>query len=113
MKLLRLILVLVLSMAIPVEGVAAVPSCVCPMQMQDEAPAAATDMADCCKHTDSNSSSDSSCQPGQSCGINGVVLGLPTSLHFSALTHSVFLTDYRSPVFIEQTASIWHPPQLP
>jgi len=116
MKLFRWVLMLVLSVAIPLHGFAAVPSCACPMQTQGEAPAMAADMssgmADCCKHTGSGSPSDQSCKFGQSCGVNGVFLALPAPLHFPALVSRVTPTHYHSPVFIGQTASIWHPPRL-
>jgi hypothetical protein len=116
MKLLRFILVVLLSMAIPAGGFAAVPVCACPMQMQDEASATDADassaMADCCKHGDSKSSPDKPCKSGQSCGVSGVFIALPAQFYFSAPVGRIILTHDRSPLLIGQAARIWHPPWL-
>lgn len=116
MKLLRFMLAVLLSMAIPAGGFAAVPVCACPVQMQDEASVTDADtspeMADCCKHAGSKSSPDKPCKSGQSCGVGGVFIALPAQFHFSAPVGRIMLTHYLSPLFIGQTASIWHPPWL-
>ncbi|MGA9164532.1 MAG: hypothetical protein WBZ31_08720 [Thiobacillus sp.] len=116
MRLFRLVLMLVLSVAIPLHGFAAVPPCACPMQTQGEVPimaaAPSPEMADCCKHSDSRPPSDKPCKCGQSCGVNGIFLALPAALNFPVLASCVTQPHTRSPLFVGQAASIWHPPRL-
>jgi hypothetical protein len=88
MKVLRLILLVLLSIAIPLEGFAAVPASPCPMRMQ--ATTAATDaaMPDCCD-PQHRAAQQKSCKPGQSCSASGFYIALPVS----------------------RPSAIWHPPR--
>ena len=110
MKSLRLLLVMVLSVMIPVNGFAAAPVSACPMQATDSAVTVSAAM-DCCKDMDTQSP-QSKCKPGQSCNLGGVFFALPASFQIVLPVSAIALAHYVSPYFSEQTASIWHPPQL-
>ena len=110
MKSLRLLLIMVLSVMIPVNGFAAAPVSACPMQATDSAVTVSAAM-DCCKDMDTQSP-QSKCKPGQSCNLGGVFFALPASFQIVLPVSAIALAHYVSPYFSEQTASIWHPPQL-
>jgi hypothetical protein len=111
MKLLRLLLIMVLSVMIPFNGFAAAPVSACPMQATDSAEAISAAAMDCCKDMDTQSP-QSKCKPGQSCNLGGVFFALPVSFQIVLPVSAIALAHYVSPYFSEQTASIWHPPQL-
>lgn len=115
MKRLRLLLIMVMSVVIPMNGFAAAPVSPCPMQMPGHDLIASTDMAsidmDCCKDMDTPSS-QGKCKPGQSCSMGGVLFALPLAFQLVPPVSGIALVHYISPFFSEQTASIWHPPQL-
>ena len=110
MKSLRLLLIMVLSVMIPVNGFAAAPVSACPMQATDLAVTVSAAM-DCCKDMGTQSP-QSKCKPGQSCNLGGVFFALPASFQIVLPVSAIALAHYVSPYFSEQTASIWHPPQL-
>lgn len=110
MKSLRLLLIMVLSVMIPVNGFAAAPVSACPMQATDSAVTVSAAM-DCCKDMDTQSP-QSKCKPGQSCNLGGVFFALPASFQIVPPVSAIAPAHYVSPYFSEQTASIWHPPQL-
>ena len=116
MKLLRLLLVVLISVVIPVNGFAAAPVSPCPMQAQDATAATTASMSaavdDCCLDMDTSSSQGKSCKPGQACSLGGVFFVLPASFQVFPPVAGVALAHYVSPFFSEPTASIWHPPQL-
>jgi len=116
MRLLRLMLVLVLSMTIPLHGMAAVPDCACPMQTQDGASAMdsamSADMSDCCVPADSGSTPDKPCKPGQSCGVSGVLLALPAHFHFAAPVGRMVPVHQTVARLVEPASGIWRPPSL-
>lgn len=119
MKCLRLLLVVLMSVVIPVNGFAATPASVCPMQAQDAAAPLNADemmamdatMSDCCPEMDNQSPSAKPCKPGQACSVGWLFFALPTSFHFSPSVGRIVLTHYDSPLFGGQSAAIWHPPR--
>ena len=116
MKLLRLLLVVLISVVIPVNGFAAVPVSPCPMQTQDATAATIASMSaavdDCCLDMDTPSSQGKSCKPSQACSLGGMLFVLPASFQIFPPIAGMALAHYVSPFFSEPTASIWHPPQL-
>jgi len=119
MKCLRLILIMVISVAIPVNGFAAAPVSPCPMQAPDYAADVSiagashddVDMSmDCCK--DMHKQPQGKCKTGQSCSLGGVYFALPVAFQIFPPVSGIALAHYASPYFSEHTASIWHPPQL-
>lgn len=117
MKYLRLILIMVVSVAIPVNGFAAAPVSPCPMQAPDytmdisdsAAAEIAAMMMDCCE--DMHKQPQGKCKTGQSCSLGGVYFALPVAFQIFPPVSSIALVVYASPHFSEPTASIWHPPQ--
>lgn len=116
MKCLRLILILVISVAIPVNGFAAAPVSPCPMQApdymvdNDHAAAEFADMMmDCCE--DMHKQPQGKCKTGQSCSLGGVYFALPVAFQFYPPVSRIILATYASPHFSEPPNSIWHPPQ--
>lgn len=117
MKCLRLILIMVISVAIPVNGFAAAPVSPCPMQAPDYVAEAGTAsaslddadlmMMDCCK----DMQPQGKCKTGQSCSMGGLFFALPLAFHFFPPMTGITPAHYTSPHFSEPTASIWHPPQ--
>jgi len=110
MKLLRLLVVMVLSVMIPVNGFAAAPVSACPMQATDLAETTSASM-DCCKDRDTPSPRNK-CKPGQSCNLGGVYFALPASFQIELRSSTLALAYSISPYVSEQAASIWHPPKL-
>ena len=137
MKRLRLLLVVLLSLVIPVNGFAATPASVCPMQAPDRAEqiqapdragqiqaqegagqvntaemvAMSAVMPDCCPEMDDESPSTQACKPGQACSVGWLFFALPTPFSFPPPVGRIALTHYASPLFNGQTATIWHPPR--
>lgn len=119
MKCLRVLLIAVMSVAIPVNGFAAAPVSPCPMQAPDyvaeasiasASPDDADMMMDCCKDMQH---SQGKCKPGQSCSLGGIFFALPVAFQFYLPIAGITLAHYTPPYFSEQIASIWHPPQSP
>lgn len=125
MKRLRLLLVVLMSWVIPVNGFAAPPVSACPMQAldnavpqdgagqmtADELTAMSTAMSDCCLEMDDDSSSAQPCKPGQACSVGWLFFALPASLSVSQPVGRILLTHYTSPLFNAQSPTIWHPPR--
>jgi hypothetical protein len=116
MQCLRVILVVLMSVAIPVNGFAAAPVSPCPMQAADYVAASASSdttdpVMDCCK--EGNTQSPGKCKPGQSCSLSGVFFALPLAFQIFSPVSTTVLAHYTSPYFSEPIASIWHPPQSP
>ncbi|MHB8915621.1 MAG: hypothetical protein ACYC4K_07385 [Thiobacillus sp.] len=115
MKCLRLILVMIMSVAIPVNGFAAAPVSPCPMlaagHITDISEAAVeVDMSmDCCE--DMHKQPQGKCKTGQSCSMGGVYFALPVAFQIFPPVSIIALAHYAAPHFSEPTASIWHPPQ--
>lgn len=123
MKWVRLILAVILSVVIPVNGFAAPPVDVCPMQAMDTLPgmtAVATGdtdgvhsaMPDCCVEMDSESPKLKPCKPGQSCSVGWLYFALPTSFVVPPLASRMDLAQYLTPSISRSSATIWHPPRL-
>lgn len=121
MKWVRLMLAVILSVVIPVNGFAAPPVDVCPMQSMDtltemaadEPDVISTAMPDCCVEVDSESTNDSPCKPGQACSVGWLYFASPGSFNVSAPRISrIGLTHYLSPSISSSSATIWHPPRL-
>ena len=119
MKCLRLILIMVLSVAIPFSGFAAAPVSPCPMQASHygaDVSIAATSLdnadmnMDCCE--DMHKQPQGKCKTGQSCSLGGIFFVLPVAFQFYLPVVGITLAHYTPPHFSEHTASIWHPPQL-
>ena len=123
MKRLRLLLVMLMTVVIPINGFAAVPASPCPMQAQDASTAMSTEtgsgeaalmsaaMPDCCLDLDSESLNPKLCKPGQSCSVGWLFFALPSSFSFPPPVGRIVLTHYASPLFNGQSATIWHPPR--
>lgn len=137
MKRLRLLLVVLMSLVIPVNGFAATPASVCPMQAPDrtgqiqaqdgagqtqaqdgagpistaEMAAMSAAMPDCCPEMDDGSPSTQPCKPGQACSLGWLFFALPAPFSFPPPVGRIMLTHYASPLFNGQTATIWHPPR--
>jgi len=116
MKCLRLILVMIMSVAIPVNGFAAAPVSPCPMQAPDhviEASIVSTldtaEMMDCCE--DMHTQPQGKCKPGQSCSLGGVYFALPVAFQIFPPISIIARAHYAAPHFSEPPATIWHPPQ--
>ena len=116
MKCLRLILIMVISVAIPVNGFAAAPVSPCPMQapdyladISDSAAEVAEMMMDCCE--DMHKQPQGKCKTGQSCSLGGVYFALPVAFQILPPVSRIALAPYASPRFSEPATSIWHPPQ--
>lgn len=116
MKCLRLILVMIMSVAIPLNGFAAAPVSPCPMQAPDhiadisDGVVAEVDMSmDCCEDMDKQP--QGKCKTGQSCSMGGVYFALPVAFQFFPPVSSIARAHYATPHFSEPTAAIWHPPQ--
>jgi len=117
MKCLRLLLIMVISVAIPVNGFAAAPVSPCPMQAPDTIAAsgdsASADVAemmmDCCE--DMHKQPQGKCKTGQSCSLGGVYFAQPVAFQIFPPVSGIALAPYASPHFSDPTASIWHPPQ--
>lgn len=120
MKWVRLMLAVILSVVIPVNGFAAPPVDVCPMQSMDtltemaanEPDVVGTAMPDCCVEMDSESPNAKPCKPGQSCSVGWLYFALPTSFVVSPLASRVGLAHYLSPSISSSSSTIWHPPRL-
>ena len=118
MKCLRLLLIMVISVAIPANGFAAAPVSPCPMQAPDyiadisviTSAEIAEMMMDCCE--DMHQQPQGKCKPGQSCSLGGVYFALPVAFQIFPPVTGIALAHYASPYFSEPTVSIWHPPQL-
>ncbi len=119
MKRLRLLLVMLMTVVIPINGFAATPVSPCPMQAQDASTAMSPDeaasmsaaMPDCCLDMDSESPNAKLCKPGQSCSVGWLFFALPTSFNLSPPVGRIALAHYVSPLFTGQSATIWHPPR--
>jgi hypothetical protein len=119
MKRLRLLLVVLMSLVIPVNGFAAPPASACPMQTQDsdkamqadEMTAMSASMSDCCLEMDKESPSGKLCKPGQACSVGWLFFALPLSFNLSPPVGRIVLTHYASPLFNGESATIWHPPR--
>lgn len=117
MKCLRLLLVMVISVAIPVNGFAAAPVSPCPMQAPDylanisdsAAAEIAEMMMDCCE--DMHKQPQGKCKTGQSCSLGGVYFAPPVAFQIFPPVSSIALAPYASPRFSEPPTAIWHPPQ--
>ena len=117
MKCLRLLLIMVISVAIPMNGFAAAPVSPCPMQapdyiaeISDSASAEIVEMMmDCCE--DMHKQPQGKCKTGQSCSLGGVYFALPVAFQIFPPVSSIASAAYASPHFSEPPASIWHPPQ--
>ena len=125
MKWIRLMLVVILSVVIPINGFAAPVVDVCPMQAldtlppmvemmaADESDVVSTAMPDCCVEMDSESPNDSPCKPGQACSVGWLYFALPTSFTVaSPLASRIGLAHYLAPSISSSSATIWHPPRL-
>lgn len=123
MKRLRLLLVMLMTVVIPINGFAAVPASPCPMQAQDVTTAMSTEtgsgeaasmsaaMPDCCLDMDSEIPNAKLCKPGQSCSVGWLFFALPTSFNLFPPIGGIALAHYVSPLFTGQSATIWHPPR--
>ena len=123
MKRLRLLLVMLMTVVIPINGFAAVPASPCPMQAQDASTAMSTEtgsgeaasmnaaMPDCCLDMDSEIPNAKLCKPGQSCSVGWLFFALPTSFNLPPPIGRIALAHYVSPLFTGQSATIWHPPR--
>ena len=117
MKCLRLLLIMVISVAIPVNGFAAAPVSPCPMQapdyiadISDSASGEIAEMTmDCCE--DMHTQPQGKCKTGQSCSLGGVYFALPVAFQIFPPVSSIALAPYASPHFSEPPTAIWHPPQ--
>ncbi len=111
MKLLRIILLVLLSIAIPLNGFAATPASPCPMRMHVAAFSMTGAMQDCCDPHDP-SSHQKSCKPGQSCSVSGFYFALPTAFHIAPLDVARLPpTAILSAVPGTRISAIWHPPR--
>ena len=123
MKWVRLMLVVILSVVIPINGFAAPAVDACPMQAldiapgmvevmaADEADVVSTAMPDCCVEMDSESPNGNPCKPGQSCSVGWLYFALPTSVNVSPLIGRIAVAHYLAPPLSSSTATIWHPPR--
>ncbi|MGU3309913.1 hypothetical protein ACLBW8_27045 [Pseudomonas sp. M5A4_2d] len=109
-RLLRLILVMLLSLTLPLTGMAGVPSSTepCPMQMSDMQ--MMTDMSpDCCQDGVDHGKA---CKPGQECKSGGLLqLSMPVLKAPLTLAHP--LTASLSSDFIPDRTppGVWRPPR--
>ena len=125
MKWVRLMLAVILSVVIPVNGFAAPPVDVCPMQSldtlpgmaemmaADEAGVVSSAMADCCVEMDNESPNVKPCKPGQACSVGWLYFASPTSFTVAApLASRIGVAPYLAPSISSSSATIWHPPRL-
>ena len=112
-RLLRVILVMLLSLTLPLTGMAGVPSSTepCPMQMSNMP--MMTDMSpDCCQDGANSADPGKVCKPGQECKTGGLMqLSMPVLK--APLTRALPLAVGLSSDFIpERTPSgVWRPPR--
>lgn len=124
MKRLRLLLIVLMSWVIPLNGFAATPASACPLQAQPDAPqmgaspmsademtAMSAAMPDCCLETDDDSSPAKPCKPGQACNVGWLFFALPASFSFPPAVGRIVPTHDASLLFHGQGAAIWHPPR--
>ncbi|NVZ18362.1 hypothetical protein [Pseudomonas costantinii] len=112
-RLLRLILVMLISLTLPLTGMAGVPSSTepCPMKMSDMQMMA--DMSpDCCQDGAASADHGKACKPGQECKTGGLLqLSMPvlkaplTPAHPLAVSLSSDFIPDRSP------SGVWRPPR--
>ena len=109
---LRLCLVCLLSLALPLSGMAAVqmPADPCPMQAAGSAMSDAM-LPDCCQDMGSASESGKSCKPGQECKTASL---LQVSLiKAAALASSPLSISFSSAFMPAQAPSgVWRPPRI-
>lgn len=110
---LRFLLVLLLSLALPLTGMAGVPSSTepCPMQMSDMQ--MMSDMApDCCQDGATPADHSKSCKPGQECKTGGMLqLSMPVLKAPATVSHAL-LVGVSSDFIPDRTPSgVWRPPR--
>jgi hypothetical protein len=110
---LRFFLVLLLSLALPLTGMAGVPSSTepCPMQLSDMA--MMSDMApDCCQEGATPADHGKACKPGQECKTGGVLqLSIPL-LKAPMIVSSPLVVSLSSDFTPDRTPSgVWRPPR--
>ncbi|PNA05560.1 MULTISPECIES: hypothetical protein [unclassified Pseudomonas] len=108
---LRFCLVFLISLALPLSGMAGVqaPTEPCPMQTMGMAMMDGMNM-DCCKDMKSPADHGSPCKPGQECKTGGllqVAILKPPVTVFSPVTHS-FFTDSLP---LAAPSGVWRPPR--
>lgn len=116
MKCLRLLLIMVISVAIPMNGFAAAPVSPCPMQspahlaaLDDSATEAAEILMDCCE--DMHKQPQGKCKSGQACSLSGVYFVLPIAFQIFPPDAGIATAAYTTPRVSEPPTAIWHPPQ--
>lgn len=110
---LRFFLVLLLSLALPLTGMAGVPSSTEPCPMQVPGLTMMTDMSpDCCQDGAHGDHSGKACKPGQECK-SGVMLQLSVPVLKAPLTQALPVVASLSSGFIpDRTPSgVWRPPR--
>ncbi|QJI38687.1 hypothetical protein [Pseudomonas sp. ADAK13] len=110
---LRFFLVLLLSLALPLTGMAGVPSSTepCPMQMSDMQ--MMSDMSpDCCADGAGHADHGKSCKPGQECKTGGMLqLSMPVLKSPIAVSRPV-VAGLGSDFIPDRTPSgVWRPPR--
>ncbi|QJI28577.1 hypothetical protein HKK55_07550 [Pseudomonas sp. ADAK18] len=110
---LRLFLVLLLSLALPLTGMAGVPSSTepCPMQMPDM-PMMSDMSLDCCQDGATPADHSKSCKPGQECKTGGMLqLSMPV-LKAPVMFSNALIASLSSDFIPERTPSgVWRPPR--
>ncbi len=109
---LRLCLVCLLSLALPLSGMAGVlmPADPCPMQAAGTAMSDAM-LPDCCQDMEISSESGKSCKPGQECktaSLLQVAVVKPAVLASSPITIS-FSSDF---IPAQAPSGVWRPPRI-
>ena len=109
-RLLRLVLVLLLSLTLPLTGMAGVPSSTepCPMKMSDMQ--VMTDMnPDCCQDGVDHGKA---CKPGQECKTGGLLqLSLPLLKAPLTLTHPLLVSASSDFIPDRTPSGVWRPPR--
>jgi hypothetical protein len=110
---LRLFLVLLLSLALPLTGMAGVPSSTepCPMQMPDM-PMMSDMSPDCCQDGAAPADHSKSCKPGQECKTGGMLqLSMPV-LKAPVMFANALIASLSSDFIPDRTPSgVWRPPR--
>ncbi|WP_025858742.1 hypothetical protein [Pseudomonas sp. CHM02] len=109
-RLLRVILVMLLSLTLPLAGMAGVPSSTepCPMKMSDMQ--MMTDMSpDCCQDSVEHGKA---CKPGQECKTGSLLqLSLPVLKAPSTLAHPLLVGSSSDFIPDRTPSGVWRPPR--
>lgn len=117
MSLLRLILLYLLCLAIPLQGIAgiAVAEPPCPMEQATSGDAMSASnmpsvMQDCCNDADTSAKTDKACKPGQQCQSSGQYSALALNNHSTAPVQAVRIACVVFSVHSVDSSSLWRPP---